>query len=740
MPFGKELCRKQNPEKVANTSTQESDRLEKKSNKAATLMAIFLAINYIAFFKFDQKIFQHLSFLAILIPCWILMKAGMTSLRIAFRSFAVAVPYLLFSTVSLLLNFTALQDPGHMFLIQASLWYAFACAAVLGSTQEDEFNIKVMKKLFFLTIPVLLYVLVEQKNAYNMGRWMPYYTGDDGGAHPNWWGLVCVGVGWCSLAFEKKALRFLGLAVVLYFIFLLQARGALIALIPAFFFCSGYFIPMTAKRAGVLLGVCILFVLLALSINFDSLIKFVENDVLLFNDPTRGLGTGMSGRAEGYMQVWQALGEAPFLGNGPDAFYYIHNGYLLTIASGGLFSLAGFLFLLVTCLSRLVRNRAWFDVGCVLSYATVLMTYPRTFNINITSLLIIMILMRAAGMKKKTEPIKKTSDETPMTKINPCYPSRLLSVLFVAFILYVPQAHASNAPPQAAAVGYSTNTFSEGFSQENVDFLEERRTGKAWYFWNFWSTIVPSTALELKSNGVGSLVAVNGIINGQIATATLNDKKPSHFVGTAFGGGAYFEATMAFDPEDVVRGGPESGCPTFWTMAIEALTRHGWDHWPGQPIEFEEYIEMDFMEYGFASHGEPKNFYGTDMHHFYGIFAKTCKDNAFCGYSRVSGARTEVSAKTDFTRYHRYGYLWVPATDTTPGYGQSYFDDKPVGERLVWTKAPDDAAPPLEGKAWAFSLIDKQHHVLILGSGKTSPLKVKRVNVWQATDANNYKF
>jgi hypothetical protein len=42
-------------------------------------------------------------------------------------------------------------------------------------------------------------------------------------------------------------------------------------------------------------------------------------------------------------------------------------------------------------------------------------------------------------------------------------------------------------------------------------------------------------------------------------------------------------------------------------------------------------------------------------------------------------------------------------------------------------------------QSWAFSIIDRQHLALILETGLNQTMKVKSVNVWQTTDANNIR-
>jgi hypothetical protein len=47
-----------------------------------------------------------------------------------------------------------------------------------------------------------------------------------------------------------------------------------------------------------------------------------------------------------------------------------------------------------------------------------------------------------------------------------------------------------------------------------------------------------------------------------------------------------------------------------------------------------------------------------------------------------SDVKTPVPGGTDFMQYHTYGFLWVPATGSSMGYGQFYFGRNPVGKKV----------------------------------------------------------
>ncbi len=98
--------------------------------------------------------------------------------------------------------------------------------------------------------------------------------------------------------------------------------------------------------------------------------------------------------------------------------------------------------------------------------------------------------------------------------------------------------------------------------------------------------------------------------------------------------------------------------------------------------------------------------------------------------------KTAVSPSTDFTQYHTYGFLWVPASAAGEGYAEFYFDRSPVGKKIVWAKLTNQDGVP-DGQPWKFGVLDNQHLALILGTVVGKPMTVASVNVWQASDKQN---
>jgi hypothetical protein len=296
-------------------------------------------------------------------------------------------------------------------------------------------------------------------------------------------------------------------------------------------------------------------------------------------------------------------------------------------------------------------------------------------------------------------------------------------------------AATGSAPPAAAAVGYNRNTFTS-FKPGDIDMDDTGKSGFAWYPYHYFGSRAQSRNITVNADGS---VTLNGDVtgpNGELTT-TAPARNSAKFVGVAFGGGAYIEAAIKFDPV-VARDKNLKGWPSFWALSLEHAAT-GAAQWNGKPQGYEHFVEVDILEYDLTEPNLGLNYYGANMHDWYGAYNKTCAGQGFCdawrGYSEV---KTAVDPTTDFTQYHTYGFLWVPASAAAEGYAQFYFDRNPVGKKIAWTKFNSQDGEP-EGQPWKFGVLDQQHLALILGTGVGKPMTVASVNVWQASDHGNLR-
>jgi hypothetical protein len=308
-----------------------------------------------------------------------------------------------------------------------------------------------------------------------------------------------------------------------------------------------------------------------------------------------------------------------------------------------------------------------------------------------------------------------------------------LILLYVAAAQAASNEHlSSEIPPEAVAVHYTVHTFSSTFSASEVDISNTSKSGFKWYPWKFFGSTANLSSIGINADGSVTLSGDATGPNGQLATAS-STAMPGGFVGAAFGGGGYFEATFRFDPQDVIWN-VSKGWPSWWSMAIEHMVGLDTRQWHGQQKNYEHFIEVDFFEYDLASYIRQGqlNYFGGAIHDTFGLPGKG--KTISTPYSIMV---REVPRSTDFTQYHRYGFLWVPATATHSGYAEYYFDGKRVGQKVSWRQYTNQAPPPKP--PWIFSILDKNHLVLVLGTGIHRPMTVASVDVWQASDHDNMK-
>lgn len=298
-------------------------------------------------------------------------------------------------------------------------------------------------------------------------------------------------------------------------------------------------------------------------------------------------------------------------------------------------------------------------------------------------------------------------------------------------------ACATSAPPEAAQVGYATNTFSSSFSSSTVDLKNTKNRGFKWYLWNLFSARANPDNVVLNPDGTVTLLGAPAQ-NGQLVTA-VTYTATNTFAGVAFGGGAYFEAEMKFDPKTVAAAAHVGNWPAFWALQLEG-NLVGSAQWPGQNANYAHNIEADFFEAGHYN-PEPKSpGYGGSLHDWYGVYGQTCGSGTLCEADMAfSTAFRVVPAGTDFNQYHRYGFLWVPATKTSAGYAKFYFDDQQLGAAQEW-QLYENQPPPAAGQPWAYGIIDQRHLFLTIGTGQSQPLTVRSVNVWQRGTSSNLAY
>jgi hypothetical protein len=235
-----------------------------------------------------------------------------------------------------------------------------------------------------------------------------------GDMHPNWWGNTLVALSFAAAFFSRRWLRYALWAVALAGTFLAQSRGALVTIVLVMGFATLAHEGLRRLVVAGLVGFFGLLVPLAvLEFGFDavtvlrSTYDFVANDVLLLDNPYRGVASGGAGRVE-HVQLGMALfAERPFLGVGfglqrettADELnfdYAMHNGMLLLLVELGAILFALFFTVIVVSVVRAGSAGNWRLFALPFSYWFFLAQFaPRSVNVAILPMLATMMVMAA---------------------------------------------------------------------------------------------------------------------------------------------------------------------------------------------------------------------------------------------------------------------------------------------------------------------------------------------------------
>jgi hypothetical protein len=131
---------------------------------------------------------------------------------------------------------------------------------------------------------------------------------------------------------------------------------------------------------------------------------------------------------------------------------------------------------------------------------------------------------------------------------------------------------------------------------------------------------------------------------------------------------------------------------------------------PGNPLDYES-IEDDFMEFN-PTWGTGTG-YSSTIHDFSGTIASGPSYNL-----TNSNTTLPVTSGTDFTQWHTYGLLWVPASAANGwiGYRQAFFDG--VAQAAVCWQGNQVGTFPPSG-SYVFSLKDQDQFEIIFGGCAT---------------------
>jgi Bacterial Ig domain len=325
----------------------------------------------------------------------------------------------------------------------------------------------------------------------------------------------------------------------------------------------------------------------------------------------------------------------------------------------------------------------------------------------------------------------------------------LASLLFFCLIdgavARPPHGGGPQAPPEASGVGYSHLAFDDEFTTiATLDVNCTNVPGFNWYLEQWFSAPQSCTSPSNVTVGNGYLTVLNQGIESAVATLP----SPPYYVGNVFANGAYFEASLRFNP---ALGAGTTYWPSFWSIAMEHIQDNkdgqAAEQWPGQVNGYAHFIEPDFFEAccGGSYVGIP--FYYASLIDWSGVFQGApiyLYPYRTGNFGTPGNQFTPTGVLIDWNSFHTYGCLWVPQNGATPGYIQYFFDHIPTA-RNYYTGPIGN--PPLPGQngfsgSWnpntsaqaaaTFAIVDQQHLAMSLATAGGWPLQVEWVHVWQA--------
>src|ERR1700722_7711398 len=74
---------------------------------------------------------------------------------------------------------------------------------------------------------------------------------------------------------------------------------------------------------------------------------------------------------------------------------------------------------------------------------------------------------------------------------------RIVCAILVSATSFSEAAAGEDAPPWAAAAGYTVNTFSTNFTASNVDTTNSGEAGYSWYPWNMFGHPTKTSAITI---------------------------------------------------------------------------------------------------------------------------------------------------------------------------------------------------------------------------------------------------
>lgn len=304
------------------------------------------------------------------------------------------------------------------------------------------------------------------------------------------------------------------------------------------------------------------------------------------------------------------------------------------------------------------------------------------------------------------------------------YPTKLSDALLATSTFINP-----TVPSVASARSFTTLAFYDNFSSTStIDLGDTLASGFKWYIHNTfpanaggansgWAT-EPSTPSNLFWIGSGYLTLSNAVpaqhpVGVGLMTCGTKGSAPG-YVGNAFSGGFYAEVMMSFDPAKALAG--LAAWPVWWTVTTEELT--------GAVTHFPELDGYEALPSGTGTFNSNVTIHDWIITN--GVTSQSIQN--------TNGLIDAALAGYDFTKMHRFGRLWVPASKNSgTGLLQTWVDGVHITANDVTYQSGAPATPGASpsNPNGTFFITESDHFCFILGAGTNWPTNFGSVQIWQ---------
>lgn len=315
--------------------------------------------------------------------------------------------------------------------ICATALYMLTIAMLLGRPDAPDV-LRLAFQLLAIIFAVMFAVTAVVAGKWTWGRFSA------GAGRENWWGEIFVAIAFAACFWRTRALRYGTWLFILVCLVLVSSRKSILSALIIMAFGTldreglKRLIIITISAGMVLLPVLLLADILSERVQiFAPIYNYIYSDVLLLDNKSRGLGTGMSGRASNWAYGWSLIQENPIIGVGFSITNFLsveatgilmHNGHLMLISDIGVPGYVIIFSVVVYAIARMFSMRNFVIGGYLVCFWFIQATFsPRIVNVSVLSMLFWMLVTYACLLSSK--PAKKAGktegEGTPPWPVEP---------------------------------------------------------------------------------------------------------------------------------------------------------------------------------------------------------------------------------------------------------------------------------------------------------------------------------